>query len=196
MCCLVVGHIGSFVAVYLYNKTNSPDSLDPSLLWELLIGLEILFVACFAIFLSKINPKYISTFFSLMTSKEFIYVSFHSAPSDEARFRVFKYQPLFYESMKGELREWLSDNWDRWTIDEKPAWFTRKLLAIIPEDLLPVDQLLEETRALRRNTLIEMGAEEDGEGKKISTMALSARRLSRQLGLQEASAKPVQVKKL
>ena len=120
--------------------------------------MEASFVLFFAIFLLNINRRYISTFFTTMTGSQFACHNFHIATTDEARFIIFKRHPSYYASIKGELRVWLASNWSSWTaVASPPPWFTPRILASIPEDLLPKDAT-PATRELRRKSIEQEGA--------------------------------------
>ena len=153
---LILGHILTFVAVYLYIALYTGDnSIRPSLLWTLAALLEGFFFFSFAVFLRTIDKAYISTFFTTTTGPQFVYEIYHRATNDESRFFVMSFRASYYASYKEEVRVWLSDNWTRWTVDEKPDWFTPRLLASIPEDLLPKNTT-QETKELRRRSIQEM----------------------------------------
>ena len=188
----------SFIAVWVYNSSNSslddaappppppdreenehqytavPVALDPVLLWKAMIFLELCFIISFFCFLRTIVKGYIPTFFTTMTAKQFAVECFHLSTSDQGKFRIFKYNRAYHESIKEELRVWLQSNWEKWTVEEKPPWFTPKLLASIPEELLPIEQLTPKIREQRRKSII---MEQQG------SVTGSMRRFSVQLGL-------------
>lgn len=155
-CNLIIGHISCFVAVNLYSALNhAENAIDSSFLWTLVVILELSFVFFFALFLLSIKRSYISTFFTTMTGPQFACDVYRRAQSDEVRFDIFVHNESYYASIREELRVWLAADWERWTVDEKPQWFTPRLLASIPEDLLP-KSATQETRERRRKSIDEL----------------------------------------
>lgn len=105
-------------------------------LWGLLAGLEICFVVLFSIFVTTMNGAYRKTFFSTVTGKQFKCRNFQEAKSDRERFDIFLIHHSYYASITVEVREWVRDNWDRWN-EEQEEWFTERLKASVPEDMIP-----------------------------------------------------------
>ena len=153
-CNLVLAHVESFIAIYLYtvSSDSTGKSTTPSFVWTSFATLEGLFIVFFAVFLLNIKRSYISTFFTTMTAKQFACDAYRRATTDEIRFDIFGHHSSYYASIREELRSWLSTNWTRWTVDEEPAWFTPRILASIPEDLLP-KSATQETKELRRQSI-------------------------------------------
>ncbi len=105
-------------------------------LWYLFGALELSFVLFFAIFISTIRKKYIATFFTTVTAKEFNVRNYCEATTDQARSDVFGLHPSYYSSIRGEVKDWVRENWIDW-IEENPEWFTSRLRAQIPADMIP-----------------------------------------------------------
>ena len=165
-CSLIFGQIVTFVAAFLYTRAHSLgldddhgdfDPIDPSLLWTVLAALEASFVIVFAVFLFVIERRYVSTFFTTMTGPEYACHTFLIATTDVERHFILTYHHSYYSSVKGEIRVWLSTNWNKWTVDEKPDWFTPHFLASIPEDMLPKD-ISRSTLELRRKSIEDVAA--------------------------------------
>ena len=176
-CNLFIGHIASFIAVYIYTA-HSTAVISASYLWTLAVCLECSFVLFFVIFLRTINRPYISTFFTTATGPQYACDNYHLATTDEVRFEIFDHHESFYASIRQELKVWLAENWRRWTVEENPEWFTPRLLASIPEDLLPTSAT-EETRELRRKSIAGLLEGSEGPGAQIRE---SVRRHSLMLG--------------
>ena len=150
--------------MYLYTllRTNATTSeaidaapfIDSTSLWTLTAILESSALVSIAVFVRNINQSHIHTFFSTATGPQFAADSFQTATTDEIRFDIFTYRKSYYASIRPELRAWLAGNWKRWTVDEKPEWFTPKLLARIPEDLIPASAT-QETRECRISAIKE-----------------------------------------
>ena len=73
-------------------------------------------------------------------------------------------------SINEELKEWLSANWDGWE-EEKPDWFTAKMIGKIPSEVLP-DKIRKELGSSSRDrkksidAMIKLEEIEDTEKKK------------------------------
>ena len=118
-----------------------------------------------------------STFFATATGPKFVCNNYHVAATDEARSAIFSFHPSFYSSIKDELKIFLATNWKKWTVSEKPDWFTPHFLASIPEDMLPKDTS-RTTREQRRKSIEEMKA---GGGDKAASFVDGVRRFSMQM---------------
>ena len=198
VCNLLLTQSASFVTVLLYTRAYFPLSpedlapessqagndmpapyhpIDPPLLWGVVAVLEGSFLLLFALFLLTIERRYIFTFFTTMTAKDFACQCFDLATTDEAKFYILKKHPSYHASRKQELRVWLASNWEKWTVTEKPSWFTGRLLASIPADLLPAT-ITAETLNLRRRSIKEL---EGGEGAGALAVKEGVRRFSMQM---------------
>ena len=135
--CLLLGQTTTFVAVYLYllEKSSTFSKVD---LWSSVVALEGLFVVSFAIFVLSIDPKYRRTFFSTATAKQFHVQRFREATSDQAKIFIFKLHPSYYANIWGEVSEWVEENYEIWD-DEKPVWFTARVKASIPREMVTGD---------------------------------------------------------
>ena len=132
--CLVLGQMTSFVAVQLYSRM--PEATSSNDLWAFMGALETAFVICFAIFFASIKQKYRATFFSTTTAKQFRIKDFREAKSDFARSNILKLHPSYYKSVRGEVEQWVRENYETW-IEEKPDWFTERARKKIPKDMIP-----------------------------------------------------------
>ena len=140
---LFVNQALCFVAVFLYNQHyDGKDAINGELLWKVISWASILFFATFALFIYKIVPQYRKSFFTTMTAKKYTCLVFHEAKTDEAKFLIFKKHRSYYKEIEGELRTWLSENYERWE-EEKPSWFIHKLTKNVPDDMLPKKVLKE-----------------------------------------------------
>ena len=117
---------------------ESPSSLP---LLEIVIGLFLVSMTSFGIFLRLINQEYIKTFYDTRTGSQFLCDIWRDTKSDKARFAaVFSMNKYLYTSINKELKEWLSANWGKWN-DEGSDWFTATKISKVPSYLLPVDAL-------------------------------------------------------
>lgn len=141
---LVLGQGTSFLAAYLYqhpsfaSRHNNAENTEKEStdLWILLGSLEASFAVFFAIFMTSIQRKYVRTFFSSITAKQFRINAFHEATTDQARINILKFHPSYYASIRGEVEQWVRDNYDAWTY-ESPEWFTHRAKSRIPIEMIP-----------------------------------------------------------
>ncbi len=134
----------SFIAMYLISEkdTDTGSVLSQSSsdsLWMLLGLLEAGFLASFGVFLFTIERKYISTFFSTMTGKEFRIQAFRETNKDQMKVNILKLHPSYYESIRGEVGQWVRANWESWN-EEKPPWFTDQVKKRFPGDMVPHEE--------------------------------------------------------
>ena len=143
--CLLIGQATSFVAVYLYSRSIEKTELSEGFyhratsshdLWVLVGALEAAFVLFFGSFIATMRAKYRSTFFSTMTAKRFVHERFRKAGSDSARSDVLNAHPSYYEDIRDEVEVWVRENYSAW-VDDSPDWFTERLRANIPIDMIP-----------------------------------------------------------
>ncbi len=99
--------------------------------------LEVAFVALFATFIASINRKYVNTFFSTTTAKQFRIQGFREAQTDRAKATIFKCHQAYYAEIRGEIEQWVQANWASWN-EEKSEWFNDRVKASVPKDMIPV----------------------------------------------------------
>ena len=100
--------------------------------------LSIMSILFFALFTRYINKGYLETFFTTTTAKQFHCQKYHDAVNDSARLSIFSLHPSYYNEIRGEVCSFVRDNWERWN-DEKPEWFTTRVRASVPLDMIPKD---------------------------------------------------------
>ena len=120
-------------------SANGKKWLTDASLWALLAALEGSFILFFAIFVKSINKKYVTTFYTTMTAREFRIKSYREAKSPQAKIQVLKLHPSYYASIRGEVAGWVQENYISW-IEERPSWFTERVKANIPLDMIPADE--------------------------------------------------------
>jgi hypothetical protein len=49
---------------------------------------------------------------------------------------VFKYNKKQWLSIRGDVKAWTMENWERWE-EEKPAWFDEKWKSKVDDDMIP-----------------------------------------------------------
>ena len=93
-------------------------------------------IVLFTLFLLNINRGYYSTFFTTMTAKKFYCQKFQDATTDQAKIAIFSRHYTYYVSIRSEVKDWVHKNWAQWN-EEKPEWFTTRVIAGIPVDMIP-----------------------------------------------------------
>ncbi len=131
---MLFGQGTTFVAADLYG--NSSYGAEHGAPWRLLLGIEVGFVVFFATFVAVMNKDYRNTFFSTSTGKQFTCQNFLDAKSDRAKIEIFLDHEALYEDIKGVVKEWVHENWERWN-EEKPDWFTERTKANVPRGMIP-----------------------------------------------------------
>ena len=156
-------------AAILCNSTDTEKNTagcdrDELPLLPLVIGLFVLSMLSFGLFLSRIKKEYVVTFYDNRTGSQFLCDNWRNGTSDKERYYVFSKHPSLYKSINKELKDWLSENWERWE-EEKEDWFTAKLIGKIPSELLPekfVGELggIKKARISIRKSVLKEGKEE------------------------------------
>ena len=155
-----------FLSVYLYGHYSKEVSEEVAeLLWKLVAGLFLFSMLNFGLFLKSINENFLKTFYSPITGKQFVVITyFEEAETDSERFKIFGKHRSYYYSIQSELMKWLNDNWEKWE-EEKPEVFTAKNIVKIPADMLPIKYLKSigglEGRRMSLDKLIREEEEED-----------------------------------
>ena len=131
---MLLGQCTSFFALHLY-LAGQEESSGEEELWALLGGLEASFVIFFTVFTLSIERRFIATFFSTETAKQFRVKAFREASSDRMKINILKLHPSYYKSIRSELEQWVKENWDGW-VEEQPQWFTERVKASVPKDMI------------------------------------------------------------
>ena len=126
-----------FLAVYLYGRYSEEANADiVDVLFKIVGGLFLFSMLNFCGFLGSINRKYLPTFYSTVSGKQFTAINYHSLTEDGPKFTTFDRHRSYFKVLEPELKTWLEENWERWE-DEKPEWFTPVAITTVPADLLP-----------------------------------------------------------
>ena len=140
MCNTLWSHLGLGASVMLYIKefpSDDPTKLPTTLLICLALGAWLMFMISYGLFFLSIDKKYIPTFFTTVTAKEFCCANFQkTGVSDEEKFEVFGNHRSYYEASEDEIKAWLVEKWPIW-IAEKPSWFTKGAISRVPLNYLP-----------------------------------------------------------
>jgi len=161
----------SIVNATLCNSTDIGNAVNTGCdatelpLLELVSGLFILSMLCFAGFLKLIKKEYLWTFYDRRTGSQFVVATFHEVESEAMKFEVFGWHPSLYKSIEEELKTWLEDNWERWE-EEKEAWFNAIAISTVPEEYLPKKALSDMGGVTgRKASIIKMKAEKGKVGR-------------------------------
>jgi hypothetical protein len=132
---------------------------DRELVFSCVGGLSAVWFSSFGTFLLLINRSYLKTFVSTETGSEFAIRNFRDAEGDDAaRSTIFRLNVIVWSSIRGEVDLWVKCNYSKW-VQEQPSWFTAGLVARIPDDMLPLHNLLgAQVEAKRNKSLTTRGA--------------------------------------
>ena len=94
----------------------------------------------FTLFLWYINKEYLGTFYSIKTGFQFLCEQWRDATTDKEKFYIFSKHKSYYFSINEDVKLWLEENWENWE-EERPVWWTAKIISKIPADMLPASAL-------------------------------------------------------
>lgn len=139
----MLGQGTSFFAVHAYahpEVLGLPSSFErhysEDSLWTLVATVEACFIVFFLAFVATIERRYIRTFFTRTTGKQFNVKLFRAATDDLARLSIFTSHPSYYASIRDEVKKWVGENYGVW-VEERPEFFTERVKASIPLDMIP-----------------------------------------------------------
>jgi hypothetical protein len=133
---------GAFISLMVYYGTledGEQPVLQQSDSWTLVCGLCGAWLVVFGLFFRYIDPKFKDTFISLKTGFESCQEYFESN-DEETKMEVFSDNRRLWSRIEPELRQYLSDNWERWEL-EQPEWFTDRWRQSLDDDMLPAAEL-------------------------------------------------------
>ena len=134
-------HSASFVAVYLYtHEVQTKSSVPSGLLWGALGALEASFLLFFSVFLSTIHKKYRKTFFSTITGRDYVTKRWRETSSVLVKIDIFVMNKWYRGLMKAEVEQWVRENYAIW-VEEEPEWFTDRVRAMIPKEMIPIEMV-------------------------------------------------------
>jgi hypothetical protein len=127
---------------------------------------------CFAVFFLNIERKYLHTFWSTQTSKDYNMAFFLEGSSEAIKIQVLAKSRHHWVSIEGEVKKWVELNWAKWE-EEKPEWFTDVIKASVPVEFIPSDG-----DARRRESVRRASVDAEAEGGLAGAMRASVRRAS------------------
>ncbi len=134
---VVLSQVSCWAAASLYAVYYHNDGKVSSLPMSIFIGgLQVLWLSTVVLFLRKIKPQYLSSFYSTTTARQ-LFVSFYrDHQKDEIKMRVFNYHSDLWSDVRDEVKAYSLSNWRRWS-EEKPAWFNENFKAAVPDEFIP-----------------------------------------------------------
>jgi hypothetical protein len=139
--------------VYVNYYEGPYRKFDREMLYVSVGVLSTVWFASYGTFLFLINRTYLKTFVSTETGNAYVIRNFREAEgNDEVRFAIFDLNVHKWLSIRGEVKLWVKCNYTKW-VQEQPSWFTAGLVAKIPDDMIPLHNLLNEVEAKRNKSL-------------------------------------------
>ena len=131
------------VSVHLYNEhAGGKYKIAAATLWAWAGGLAAAWLLAFGYFAKRVAvPKFRHTLWSKVTGRQVVQEYFTKGESDETKIIIFGTQRLKWEGDIGrEVKQWTFENWEAWERD-KPAWFTPRVVASVPDEYIPKARL-------------------------------------------------------
>jgi hypothetical protein len=137
---LISAQASVLIAVYLYTIDREKSEADN--MWLMATALVVFWCAVMTFFLARIaNPTHRHTFWSSVSGRQCVHEYYTKGAADEDKLKIFGCNRLLWESdIRSEVMEFTLQNWTGWERD-KPAWFTQKLKATVPDDYIPKESL-------------------------------------------------------
>ena len=95
-----------------------------------------IFLVSFALFVAKIERKYVKTFFSTETGHSKAKRYFLEGEDDFIKGLILTNNRYQWTSIRPQVAEWLDANWDKWE-REKPEWFNAVFIESVDDDIMP-----------------------------------------------------------
>ncbi|GMI28241.1 hypothetical protein TeGR_g4461, partial [Tetraparma gracilis] len=133
---MIVALAASFVATHIYYASLEEGKeavMEEGDAWMMVGGLSGGLICFEAAFLLLMKSGYKGTFFSTQTGYQYVQSKF-LREGDENKKAVFKYNKKQWLSIRGDVKAWTLENWERWE-EEQPEWFTDAWKARIDEDM-------------------------------------------------------------
>ena len=168
-----MGFISCWASAFVYLSSDNikdKDKLDAATLYGALSLLTTVAVLSLMVFLLTIKRRYIHTFFSTASGNFQAQSSFLNGKTDAEKMHIFKRNVRLWQSIYPQVSDFVLNNWERWE-EEKEDWFSEKLVASIPDDMIPKPNLeaLGGAEGRRRSTFFgdQLGG---ADGRKRSTL--------------------------
>ena len=90
----------------------------------------------FIIFFATIEKKYLGTFFSLQTGKEYTQAYFLNGENDSIKSVTLGCTRNYWIGIEDDMKLWVQQNWSRWE-RENPNWLDEVKRSAIPVEWIP-----------------------------------------------------------
>jgi hypothetical protein len=167
---LTMGSLPLSIYIYLFSPYVDGNPIDiASYIVKYIIPVTTI---CLGVFFFNIESKYLHTFWSTQTSKDYNMAFFLEGRSDANKIEVFSKSRHQWASIEGEIKKWVGINWAKWE-EEQPEWFTDVFKARVPVDFIPADG-----NARRRESVRRASVDAEAEGGLAGALGASIRRAS------------------
>jgi hypothetical protein len=131
--------VAAFASVALYVAFYFGEAkLEATTLYAFVSTLTAVSIVSFGVLLLTMERKYVRTFLSTQTGREFVMSHFlDNDGNDELRAEVFYKNQELWRPIRPQVQAWLHSRFRTWR-RTKPTWFTDALVTSIPTDMLPV----------------------------------------------------------
>ena len=140
------------------DPVDPPSPLEARLVWAVVATLLSIFLLAVASLARLVDPAYLPSFWSTENASTYIIRCYFASTTDEQRMEIFRNNPAYYAPIKEVLKAYVEDNWAAW-MAYPPSWFDDVVIARIPDEFLPVDEVerlneLGGGKRLRKNSLL------------------------------------------
>ncbi|GMI32518.1 hypothetical protein TeGR_g2179 [Tetraparma gracilis] len=160
---LLVNQCGTLVVAVVAGASVS--GLNGDVIWTAVLASNGALVLSLAAFFAAINRSHVSAFFSFETLGDQFERLFYEHTEPELKLDIVTYHEAAYRHFRDDVKEYVEANIAEWE-EERPLWWTNKLLAGIPDDMLLASE--GGTSALRRKRALELGDEKRKGGRRNS----------------------------
>jgi hypothetical protein len=133
----------SFVSTHIYYASleeGEKEVMKEVDAWMMVGGLSGGWICFGAAFMLLMKSGFKGTFFSTQTGYQYVQGKF-LREGDENKKAVFKYNKKLWLSIRGDVKAWTMENWERWE-EEKPEWFNDAWKAGVNDDMIPPASLV------------------------------------------------------
>ena len=123
--------------------TKLPYKMGGTSLFASVGALAMLWTTALVCLLLTIKREYVGTFFSLQTGYAYTQSFFlNHQGNDSKRAYIFWRNERQWRSIRDLVRQWALSLYATW-MQLRPAWFTDRLRALIPDDFTPASRVLQ-----------------------------------------------------
>jgi len=124
--------LASFGSAWVFTADGGGD-----VAWTIVGFFSGAWALVFIVFFALMKKEYRGTFFTTTTGKQQIMDRFKSQ-DESVKAGLFKKNKKVWREIKGEVSEWVGENWWRWK-EERPEWFTASWVQRVPAEMIPAD---------------------------------------------------------